>query len=47
MPPLIGVAQLSWVPVPVPVPVSNVVGIPTSIVPVGGVAKQTENGAAP
>ena len=47
MPPLSGVTQVSWVPVTVPVPVSNVVAMFTSIVPVGGVAKQTVNGAVP
>jgi hypothetical protein len=46
-PPLIVVAQVSEVPVPVPVLVSNVVAIATSIVPVGAIAKQTVNGAAP
>src|SRR5215470_13345085 len=42
-----GVAQLSRVPVAVPVSVLNVVGIETSMDPVGGVVKQTVNGAAP
>jgi hypothetical protein len=43
VPSLIGVVQVSWVPVTVP----NVIDIATSIVPVSGAVNQTVNGAAP
>jgi hypothetical protein len=47
VPPLIGVAHVSWVPVTVPFTVSNVVGVETARFPVGAVAKQTVYGALP